>query len=776
MLSTLDRHTPAIQRRMALVFIVSAVTVFSLLMLSWKLVADGDSAAQEIDRKQQVLLHLARVRATSTEIEWATQNFRLTGNNEFLGTRNAALAEREQSLLALDSLITHPPEQVERYAKLRATIEQRKTIALAVEQIRQTQGEAAAQAYVARSLLPMTTSRLKTLRDSMRDDEIRQLGRDVSLRQANQRATLAFGTLGSIGLFVLLALTWRLIQRQFRQLDQASSVLQDQAQAISESNASLHHANQLKDEFLANMSHELRTPLNAIIGFAEVLRDGLAGDVSARQKEYLNDIAEAGNHLLALINDILDLSKVEAGQLVLDPEAIDVAAALHQTTSIIREKALTHRLSLDVRVAPDVGPLWADARKFKQIIYNLLSNAVKFTPDGGRIGLSAQCVAADEVPAGTDPARHADTYLEVAVSDTGIGISDQDQLRLFKSFAQIDSALSRHHTGTGLGLALVKGLVALHGGTVGLESCVGQGSTFRFWLPIQRPMPSAQGETAAPSPGAAGAAGATPKLLARPSGAADQPVAIIIEDDDVAAELIDLPLTQNGFLTLRARDTVQARELLRHRHVDLITLDILLPREDGWRFLAWIKQQSSLEHIPVVVVSIVAEDHKGVALGATAVLRKPLQRKPLEQVLQQLGFQHGNRVLLVDDDPGTVATMREILQAADFQVDLAANTQAGLDQATRQPPKLIVVNLLTPEINGFALVNQLRRHPNTAHVPIVVLTARELTPALKDKLAGQVRTILTKTQFSRDDFLTEVQRALRRPAPAPLSHGPYSAD
>jgi signal transduction histidine kinase len=247
---------------------------------------------------------------------------------------------------------------------------------------------------------------------------------------------------------------------------------------IAARNLQLEEASKMKSQFLASMSHELRTPLNSILGFSEVLRDGLAGELTEQQKDYVTDIFSSGSHLLALINDILDLSKVEAGKMTLDLEPMQAMGLLQAGLQVVREKAQVRGLRMITEVGDELPEAWLDARKVKQILYNLISNAVKFTPDGGEIHVAAHRVGRETVPHG-DFAE----YLELAVTDTGIGISSADQARLFEPFTQIDSAMARRYEGTGLGLAMVKRLAELHGGTVGLQSAPGQGSTFTVWLP-----------------------------------------------------------------------------------------------------------------------------------------------------------------------------------------------------------------------------------------------------------------------------------------------------
>ncbi|KMT53789.1 sensor histidine kinase [Pseudomonas fildesensis] len=265
--------------------------------------------------------------------------------------------------------------------------------------------------------------------------------------------------------------------------------------ALEEKNLELEHASHMKSEFLATMSHELRTPLNAVIGFSEALKDGLVGDMSDVQREYIGDIFTSGQHLLSLINDILDLSKVEAGMMDLELEAVELAGLLANSLLIVREKAALQRIQLKLESLDDFGTLHLDLRKTKQIIYNLLANAVKFSEHGGSVTLSARQVAREQVGQvpgewpvhsfALQPSAHQQ-FLELSVSDSGIGIAKDDMGKLFKAFSQIDSSLARKFEGTGLGLAMVKQLTDLHGGSVAVASREGQGARFVVWLPLHR--------------------------------------------------------------------------------------------------------------------------------------------------------------------------------------------------------------------------------------------------------------------------------------------------
>jgi PAS domain S-box-containing protein len=528
-------------------------------------------------------------------------------------------------------------------------------------------------------------------------------------------------------------------------------------QTLQQKNAELQDANRMKSEFLANMSHELRTPLNAIIGFSEVLKDGLIGDMTEQQRGFIGDIFGSGKHLLLLINDILDLSKVEAGKMLLDLELLQVHSLLENSLSIIREKAAARQIRLRLDASQALGSMYADSRKVKQILYNLLSNAVKFSAEGGKVTLSAHVVPRSRVGrlSGARSGRScpvADSdftdFLELNVTDNGIGISEDGLEKLFQPFSQIDSGLARKFEGTGLGLAMVKLLAELHGGSVAAESALGEGSGFTVWLPLR----ATEGTVKVlPGPGIQPLAGA--------------PIALVIEHDLKSAELIRLQLVAEGFEVLHAESGEAALELAGKQPLSLITLDILLPEMDGWEFLGRIKTMPSLSRIPVVIISIVADRNKGFALGAAAVLEKPTSRQELTEALAQLGLfpiSHGAtlRVLVVDDDPSAVELMAVRLLDLATTVERAYGGREAIDAVRREQPDLIVLDLMMPEVSGFDVVNALREHPGTAAIPIMVVTAANVTPEDRAKLNGYVTTVLAKTELEVQHFRSEVRRAM----------------
>jgi PAS domain S-box-containing protein len=530
-------------------------------------------------------------------------------------------------------------------------------------------------------------------------------------------------------------------------------------QTLQQKNVELQDASRMKSEFLANMSHELRTPLNAIIGFSEVLRDGLIGELTDQQRGFIGDIFSSGKHLLSLINDILDLSKVEAGKMMLDLEPVDVTSLFLNSLSIIREKAALRHIRLTMDESGDLGTVQADARKVKQIVYNLLSNAVKFTIEGGEVTLRAGRVprAAVGTLSGGRKGRSlplADSdfaeFLEISVRDSGIGISPEGMEHLFKPFSQIDSGLARKFEGTGLGLAMVKLLAELHGGAVAVESAVNEGSSFTVWLPL-RVAPEGQFPRVV-----------LPERIAALPGVL---TALVVEDDFKSAELIRVQLESEGFKVLHASSAETALALAMEQPVSLITLDIMLPEMDGWEFLGRIKQVPALGRIPVVIISIVADRNKGFALGAAAIMQKPISRQELYESLVELGLfpltrGQSLKVLVVDDDPRAVELIAVRILGLASLVLRAYGGREAIDLARKELPDLIVLDLMMPDVNGFDVVKALVGHPETARIPILVVTAKQVSADDRAELSGYVAAIMNKSDFEHDGFKAEVRRAM----------------
>ncbi|MFA6546745.1 MAG: response regulator, partial [Limisphaerales bacterium] len=489
-----------------------------------------------------------------------------------------------------------------------------------------------------------------------------------------------------------------------------SQELQSANRQLQDANAKLDEASRHKDEFLANMSHELRTPLNAILGMSEALLEQVSGPLNPRQAKSVTTISTSGQHLLALINDILDLSKIEAGKLELHAEALQVEEFCQGCLAFVRTQAMQKQIHVVFEQAVDAVHFKADPKRFKQVLVNLLTNAVKFTPQGGSIGLA---VAA---PEGEDAVRFT-------VWDTGIGIAARDQAKLFRAFTQIDSGLNRSQEGTGLGLALVARLVELHGGSVALESEPGKGSRFTVLLPLR----------------SAGLAQAAADAMPAASPAASRAFhrALVIEDDPSAGEQLVHYLTELGLSSIVHTRGEEAVDAVLKERPDVILLDILLPDESGWVVLAKLKEHPGTRDIPVVVVSVVDEPEKSRAMGAAAHFTKPVTREQLARFLQRPLHEKaspaprpeppatasGPLILLAEDNEANIETIGGYLQDKAYRMHYALNGLVALKLAAELCPALILMDIQMPVMDGLTAIRKIRTDGAMKDIPIIALTA-----------------------------------------------------
>jgi signal transduction histidine kinase/CheY-like chemotaxis protein len=480
-------------------------------------------------------------------------------------------------------------------------------------------------------------------------------------------------------------------------------------------------ANVSKSQFIANMSHELRTPLNAIIGYSEMLREETEGLVDAEVHKDLDKIRNAGKHLLALINDVLDLSKIEAGKMTLDTEFVDLADLIDDVQATIRPMCDRNRNTFVLERPAALPLVWADRMRLKQSLLNLLSNACKFTSDGV-VTLAARCESGE-----------AGDALVLAVRDTGIGISADKLGGLFQEFMQVDSSATRKYGGTGLGLAISRQFCRLMGGDVTVTSTQGEGSEFVIRLPML------------PERGAAG--GDTPSLDER--AAAGQPgsgIILVIDDSEDDRTLLRRHIEREGFTVVTAASGIEGLALIRAQRPAVVTLDVKMDTLDGWTVLAAIRGDPSLADLPVVMVSVVNDADRGRAMGATGFVDKPVDRDRLIMILEQLtGANAGERrALVVDDDAPSRTVLRRGLEQRGWIVREAANGREALAAVAAERPDLIMLDLMMPDTDGFEVVDQLRRDVTTAGIPVVIVTAKDLTSEDRDRLGGGVVTVLQK--------------------------------
>ena len=496
-------------------------------------------------------------------------------------------------------------------------------------------------------------------------------------------------------------------------------------------------ANRAKSQFLANMSHELRTPLNAVIGYSEMLQEEAEDLDAATLIPDLQKIHTAGEALLSLVNDVLDLSKIEAGKMELYLETFDVAGMIRDVTTTVEPLVQKKGNTLDVRVAPDMGVMRADLTKVRQALFNLLSNAAKFM-EGGTITLAVERTTTD-----------AHGWITFRVSDTGIGMTPEQLGKLFQAFTQADASTTRKFGGTGLGLAITRRLCQMMGGDIAVESAPGEGSTFTIHLPADLTAPRAE-----PS---------EPDLVppSTSNGMADADLArtvLVIDDDPIVHDLMTRILARDGLRAVAASDGAEGLRLAKEVRPLAITLDVMMPRVDGWAVLAALKADPDTAAIPVIMLTMVEDKSLGYALGASDYMTKPIDRDRLSAVLgtYRLGGA-GETVLVVEDDALIREQVRGVLTAQGCAVVEAANGRVALARLGETRPDLILLDLMMPEMDGFAFTDELRRHEEWRAIPIVVMTGKDLTAEDRQRLSGHVEEIVRKRAYSREELLREVR-------------------
>ncbi len=493
-------------------------------------------------------------------------------------------------------------------------------------------------------------------------------------------------------------------------------------------------ANQTKSQFLANMSHELRTPLNAIIGYSEILQEDAAASGQQQFVPDLKKIEGAGRHLLGLINDILDLSKVEAGKMDVFVEEIDVASLLSEVNAIIAPLAAKNGNELAIHSSEAVASIRSDRTKLKQCLLNVLSNASKFTHDG-KLALDVE--------------RFERSMIRMTISDTGIGMNEEQLGRLFQAFSQADASTTKKFGGTGLGLAITRHFCRMLGGDITATSVPGKGSTFTIVVRDQT-VPSEAAEASAGND------------LATSLPAKDRsPTVLVVDDDPASRDLLSTSLKREGYHTVQASGGEEALQLARRLHPDAITLDVLMPKTDGWTVLASLKGDPELCKVPVIMVTIAPDRAIGLSLGAAEVMTKPVNRSELTTLLKRLLSRDGS-ILVVEDDVATRDTVRATIEKMGLAVAEVSNGRQALSWLSENPlPALILLDLMMPEMDGFEFLDAFNRNAEWRNVPVVVITAKQLTSAERGLLS--VWTVIEKGVSIDRDIAAIVGKAIGRP-------------
>jgi len=493
-------------------------------------------------------------------------------------------------------------------------------------------------------------------------------------------------------------------------------------------------ASKFKDRFLSTMSHELRTPLNAVMGFSDLLADKRYGELNERQQRYVGHINTGGRHLLKLVNDILDLSKIEAGRMEISCQDLSVETIFGEVESALRPLAEKKTQTLSSIAEPGLR-VHADATRFKQVLMNLAGNAIKFTPEGGRIELAA---------------HQAGGEVQVKVRDNGPGIPPEEQKRIFEAFYRLRKS-GEGPEGTGLGLAITESLVKLQGGSLGLESEPGHGSCFYFSLPIAKAAQEARPHVAK----LMRKEGKTPKILT-------------IEDDRMAAHLLESHLTSSGYEVICCNQPERAVAMAADLQPQAITLDLLMKPTSGWEILLQLKHDPRTTGIPVIVVSIVDQPTAGAAIGADEYLVKPVDKATLLAAVARClddgeASSPARPILVVEDDTPTREIIAELLKTKGYAVATAADGASARAQVAASLPQLVILDLVLPKVGGFELLAEWRADPRTAELPIFVLTSKELTAREKSYLRANAQSLFHKQESWQEALLKQLRRAVDKP-------------
>ncbi|OQY52685.1 MAG: response regulator [Candidatus Parabeggiatoa sp. nov. 2] len=524
----------------------------------------------------------------------------------------------------------------------------------------------------------------------------------------------------------------------------------DYANDLEENNVELIHAkekaetaNVTKSQFIANMSHELRTPLNAIIGYSEMLQEDA---IDMGEEDFVADldkIQTAGKHLLGLINDVLDISKIEAGKMEIYTEPFDLLSLLDEVVTTVQPLMKKQNNTLRIQGAENLDEMYADLTKVRQALLNLLSNAAKFTKNGV-ITLVVKPCENEAVSGKCD-------WIELSVSDTGIGMNEAQIQNLFQAFTQADPTTTRKYGGTGLGLVITKRFTEMMGGTISVESELGQGSTFRIRLPAK----VVTNTTSTPE-------AAKTDTTSNERQSQEQSRVLVIDDDPSVRDLFKNYLIKQGYQVAVASGGDEGLRLARQLHPNAITLDVMMPGMDGWMVLSALKTDPALTDIPVIMASMIEDKQLGYSLGAADYLIKPIDSEQLAAVLNKyhINNQAFHHLMIIEDEPTTRQMIETMLEKAGWYVVTAENGRIGLEKVGKKQPDLILLDLMMPEMDGFEFLVHLREHENWRNIPVVVLTAKEITNKERETLNNYVQTVFQKGHYHKDKLLKEIRDLL----------------
>jgi signal transduction histidine kinase/DNA-binding response OmpR family regulator len=537
-----------------------------------------------------------------------------------------------------------------------------------------------------------------------------------------------------------IALAEEIAQRKLAQSlladerDNLEQTVRDRTKELRVAREAAEAASRAKSTFLANMSHELRTPMNAIIGYSEMLAEDAEDDGLDGMIPDLHKINAAGKHLLSLINDILDLSKIEAGRMDLFLERFDVRQILDEAVGTVAPLVSKNGNRLITEFGDDLGSIRADLTKLRQSLFNLLSNAAKFTENG-------------TVTLAVDRERRDDgDWIVIKVSDTGIGIRGDQLDRVFEEFSQADESTSRDFGGTGLGLPISQRFCRMMGGDITVSSIYGEGSTFAIELPANvDPLEAAKAAMREDAPDRG-------KI---PEGVSS---ILVVDDDRDSRELLQRTLESDGYHVVTAEGGREGLELAREIHPSLITLDVMMPDLDGWAVLKELKANPDLRDVPVMMVTIEGEKDLGYTLGAVEHLTKPVDREQLlELARRHVDASGGRHALVVDDDQSIRSMFRQALEGDGWTVDTAENGVVALECASEHSPNLVLLDLMMPVMDGFDFLLEFSSHEEFLSIPVIVVTAKDLTADDRQRLVGGVERVVAKSGLPKAKLVEQVR-------------------